>query len=360
MCEVFRLSTRMSLRNTVLLGMLFGLICFGLGYSTLNRYDPGKIEGTPDAADYTETVRIPLDIASYRPFVPALAKPFYWAVDGHSGSWDPVLFGMLASTSILTALTAVLIVAIGLEVGFAYSVSLLGALLFLLNFVVVNWSLAAYVDSGEALFLALTVWSLLKGRWYLLPLWAIPGSLSKETFAPFAVILAFVWWLNEKPRRPVNLLWVLALAVLSGSAVLLSFSNGGLFAGSFHYTVSMGHYAKVGYARAVLRCLTAHEFRYTFMWLLPLGIWRLRLIDRRWTWSVLCTVVFALLLGGYGDAMGNASRAFFNISGPLLSLSAAALLVNLGRPAGDKSKFRDQEEAALRRQVILQKSSIRE
>ena len=350
----------MSLRNTVLLGVLFSLICFGLGYPIVNRYDPGRIGGTSDAAGYCEMVRNPLSIASYRPFVPALAKPFFWAANGRSGSWDPALFGMLASTSILTAATAVVIVAIGLEIGFGYSASLLGALLFLLNFDVGNWNLAAYVDSGEALFLALTVWSLIVGRWYLLPLWAVPGSLSKETFAPFAVILAFVWWLNEKPRRPVNLLWVFALAALSGFAVQLSFSTGGFFAGSLHYAVYMQHYAKVGFAHAVLRCLTAHEFWYTFMWLLPLGIWHLRFIDQRWTWSVLCTFVVALLMGGYDDALGNTTRAFFNISGPLLSLSAAALLMNLGGPAAGRSNFRGQEEAALQPQVFLQNSSGRE
>jgi len=320
----------MSLRDTVLHGVLFGLVCFGLGYSILNRYDPGKLGGLSDAADYCDMVRNPLSIASYRPFVPALAKPFFWAADGRSGSWDPALFGMLASTSILTAATAVVIVAIGLEIGFTYPVSLLGALLFLLNFDVMNWNLAAYVDSGEALFLTLTVWSLIVGRWYLLPLWAVPGSLSKETFAPFAVILAFVWWLNEKPRRPVNLLWILALAALSGVAVLLSFSSAGFLAGSIHYTVRMQQYAKVGFAHAVLRCLTAHEFWYTFMWLLPLGVWRLRFMDRRWTWSVLCTFVLALLMGAYNDALGNTTRALFNISGPLLSLSVAAFLVERG------------------------------
>lgn len=350
----------MSLRDSGLLGVLFSLMCFGLGYSILNRYDPGKIGGTSDAAGYCDMVKNPLSIASYRPFVPALAKPFYWAAVGRSKTWDPALFGMLASTSILTAATAVVIVAIGLEIGFAYPVSLLGALLFLLNFDVVNWNLAAYIDSGEVLFLALTVWSLIVGRWYLLPLWAVPGTLSKETFAPFAVILAFVWWLNEKPRRPVNLLWVLALAVLSGGAVLLSFSEGGLVAGTVHYTVNMRKYADVGFAHAVLQCLTAHEFWYTFMWLLPLGVWHLRFMDRRWTWSVLCTFVAALLMGGYDDALGNTTRAFFNVSGPLLSLSAAALLMELGAPAAGKSKLRNREKAALRRQVSLQNSSSRD
>jgi len=324
------LTTHLPVRNALLLGVLFLLICFGLGYPILNRYDPGKIGGTSDAADYCDMVRNPLSIASYRPFVPALAKPFYWAAKGRSGSWDPALFGMLSATSILTALTAVTIVAMGLRCGLSYYVSLLGSMLFLFNFAVANWNLAAYIDSGEALFLALVTWSLLAGRWYLLPLWAIPGSLSKETFAPFAVTFAFLWWLAGKPRRRVHLVWIFLLALLSGAAVLLSFSPEGFFAGSIHYTEHMAYYSRVGFVHAMIRCLTAREFWYTFMWLLPLGVWRLRRMDRRWVWAAGGTFVLALLMGGYNDALGNTTRAFFNISGPLLSLSAALLLAELG------------------------------
>ncbi|HEV2323240.1 MAG TPA: hypothetical protein VGS10_04715 [Terracidiphilus sp.] len=344
------MSSFLSMRNALLLGVVFLLVCFSLGYPILNRYDPGKVPGTSDAADYCEMVRDPLSIASYRPFVPALAKPFYWMAKGRSGSWDPALFGMLSATSILTAATAVLIVSIGLRCGLTYSVSLLGAMLFLLNFAVANWNLSAYVDSGEALFLALTTWSLLAGRWYLLPLWAIPGSLSKETFAPFAVAFAFVWWLTGKPRRPFNLVWIFLLALLSGAAVLLSFSSGGFFAGSLHYTAAMARYSGVGFFQSTLRCLTAREFWYTFVWLLPLGVWRLRRFDRPWLWAAAITFILALLMGGYNNALGNTTRAFFNISGPLLSLSAAVLLTELGgETAGlglhlEESDFRAEYE----------------
>lgn len=327
------LSTGLSVCNALLLGVVFLLICLGLGYPILNRYDPGKLPGTSDAADYSQMVTDPLSIASYRPFVPALAKPFYWLVKGRSGSWNPALFGLLAATSILTAATGVVIVAMGLRCGLSYGISLLGAMLFLANFAVANWNLAAYVDSGEALFLALTAWSLLAGRWYLLPLWAIPGSLSKETFAPFAVVFAFVWWLSRKPRNSASLVWIFALAVLSGAAVLLSFSSGGFFAGSAHYIVSMGAWRRVGFLRATIRCLTAREFWYTFIWLLPVGVWRLGRFDRRWVWAVAVTFLLALLMGGYNNALGNTTRAFFNISGPLLSLSTATLLAELGEGA---------------------------
>lgn len=318
----------LSTRNAALVGALFFLIRFGLGYPILNRYDPGKISGTFDAAGYCAEVTGPLNIASYRPFVPALAKPFYWMAKGRIASWDPALFGMLMATSLLTAATAIVIVAIGLRSRLSYSTSLVAAMLFLVNFAVPNWSLAAYVDSGEALFLAMVTWSLLSARWYLLPLWAIPGSLSKETFAPFAVIFAFAWWLSERPLRARHLIWVLALAALAGAAVLLSFSSGGFFHGAPQYASEMADYSKVGFFAALLHNLTAREFWYTFIWLLPLGLIRLRQMDRRWIWSTVAAFLLALLFGAYNNALGNTSRALFNIAGPLLSLSAAAFLTD--------------------------------
>lgn len=319
----------LSPRKALLLGLLFFLISAGLGYPILNRYDPGKLPGTSDAVEYSSDVTSPLSVFTYRPFVPALAKPFYWLANGRISSWNPALFGMLMATSILTAATAVTIIAIGLRCGFSSATSLIGALLFLVNFAVPNWNLAAYVDSGEALFLALVAWSLLSARWYLLPLWALPGTFSKETFAPFAFTFAIVWWLNERPLRLGKLLWIAALGILACVAVLFQFSSlGGIFSGAARYTSDMAVYTNVGFFHALVRCLIAHEFWFTFIWLLPLGLLGIKQIDRRWLWAASATFVLALLLGAYNDALGNTSRALFNISGPLLSLSAAALLTN--------------------------------
>jgi hypothetical protein len=316
-----------SIRNALLLGLLFFLICAGLGYPILNRYDPGKLPGTSDAAEYCNEVTSPLSVFSYRPLVPALAKPFYWMASGRIATWNPALFGMLMAASILTAATAVTIIAIGLRCGFSYATSLLAALLFLVNFAVPNWNLAAYVDSGEALFLTLVAWSLLSARWYLLPVWAIPGTLSKETFAPFAFTFAIVWWLTERPLRVGKLLWIAAFGILACVAVLFQFaSSGGLFSGTAHYASAMAVYSGVGFFHGLIRCLMAHELWFTFIWLFPLGLPRINQMDRRWVWAVAATSVMGLLLGAYNNAQGNTSRALFNIAGPLLSLSAAALL----------------------------------
>src|ERR1017187_10940196 len=82
------------LEQKALLWLLFFLICFGLGHAPLNRYDPGKMVGTTDVADYQDIVMghqdqpAPGAIALYdrinqlqnlnRVLVPYVAKPFYW------------------------------------------------------------------------------------------------------------------------------------------------------------------------------------------------------------------------------------------------------------------------------------------
>jgi len=74
------------------------------------------------------------------------------------------------------------------------------------------------------------------------------------------------------------------------------------------------------------RCLLAREFLYSFIWLLPLGLFRLGRLPRPWVVGTAFATVAALAMGTYDDALGNTTRAIFSACGPLLSLSAALLL----------------------------------
>lgn len=319
------------LPNLILLFGLFFFICFGFGYPTLNRYDPGKTLGAADAKTYcnmvtnTETERTDI---SHRFLVPWVAKPFYKLADGRVGTWNPILFGMLVANSLFTAGTAVLIVMIGALTGFSYATSIVGALLFLANFAVSNLLLAAYVDSGEAFFLALIAWSLLTGRWFLLPLLAVLGSLAKETFMPFALILLVIWWLLERPFRPAKLGWIASFALVAfiTLTITLTHTHNHSF-GPLGFAIEMNAFDEVGFGKALLACFTAREFWYIFVWLLPLGLFHVRRMDRRWYWATAAAFFFAVLCGAYNNASGNAARALFNISGPLLSLAAASSLM---------------------------------
>jgi len=326
------------------LWLLFFLICMGLGYAPLNRYDPGRSAGTSDVPAYRDVVMglkssRPLDGSGpyarlaqsenyYRVLVPLVARPFYWLARGHVGTWDPALFGLLAANSIFTASTACLLVLIGCGLTLDFSTALLGATLLLLNFAVVNLNLTGLVDSAEGCFLLVTVWSLLNRRWFLLPLWGIAGALAKETFVPLSVMLAFGWWISEVRRDRLQLprlAWIFGLGAAGLATVTLGMSAvaDGLvlpwrFAASMH--------AGGGFLTGLRGCLFDHTFWFVFVWLLPLGVLGLHMLPKPWVIAAAVAFSGALFLGAYNNAGDNTARALFNIAGPLLSLSVAIYL----------------------------------
>jgi hypothetical protein len=68
---------------------------------------------------------------------------------------------------------------------------------------------------------------------------------------------------------------------------------------------------------------------YILIWLLPLGLVRIRQFPRPWVGASAAAALVALLLNAYHalpGAGGNMGRYLFNVAGPLLSLSAASFL----------------------------------
>jgi hypothetical protein len=327
-----------------LLWLLFFCICLSLGYPSLNRYDPAKTEGTSDAAVYRDIVigRQPRSAAGgedartrlapsenyYRVLVPYVARPFYWLAKGRVGSWDPALFALLVSNALFTATAASLLVAAGRRLGFLPATALLAATLYLLNFAQSNLNLSGLIDSGEGCFVMAMIWSLLAGRWFLLPLWGVLGALAKETFAPLSVLFAAGWWWAEARdgrRRSSRLLWVGALGVSSLSTVIIAMSAvAGHPAWPWEFAQHM--HSDAGFLTGLRGCILNHTFGYVFVWLLPLGVWRLRRLPFSWILASALAFGGALFLGAYNNAAGNTTRALFNVAGPLLSLSTAIFL----------------------------------
>jgi hypothetical protein len=334
----------MTLGRAGLLWLLFVLICLGLGYPALNRYDPTKLEGTSDVGEYRDIVmghdpqRASEGTGPYarlarwenynRVLVPYVAKPFYWVARGHLRTWDTALFGLLMSNAIFTATTLTLLVHVGCNLGFSVSTALSGATLYLLNFVVAELNLVGLVDSGEGCFVMAIVWSLASGRWFLLPVWGVLGALTKETFAPLSVLFAFGWCLSEMGRGHLRLsrvAWIAALGVASLTAVTLAMST---VAGGLVWPWQFAAYMRggVGFLAGLRGCILDHTFWYVFVWLLPLGVLRLRRLPRPWVLASTLAFCGALAMGAYNNALGNTTRALFNVAGPILSLSAAIFL----------------------------------
>ena len=325
-------------RALLLLGLFF-LICFGLGYATLNRYNPAQVDGTGDSARHYQIVTDgpqQFGMAEHvrgRLLVPYLAKPFYYLARNRLRSWDAAFFGLLVVNSFFCAATALILVFIATRLTADTVIALLAGCLYLLNYAVTNFQLAGLVDSAEAFFLLAMVWALLSDRWaWLLPL-GLLGAAAKETFVPLAATVAIVWLVVEwkSHGRGWRILCVTLMAVIALATVtaLQSLTRGQLI-----WPWSLAGYlgATNNYFASLWRCVSAHEMWYTFGWLVPLGVWNLKRLPKAWVLSAFAALLVALALGAYRDTFGSVARPMFNAAGPLLTLSVAILLAKLAAP----------------------------
>lgn len=318
-----------------MLWSLFFLVCFGLGYSTLNRYDPGA--ANPDASEYSKMVKGEGDIAihfRHRVLVPYLARPIFRAAVGRVGSWDPAYFALLMVNSFFVAGTAfVLFVLVSGKTGSAQT-GLTSSAIYLLNFSVTNLLLAGLVDSGEGFFLMLLAW-VLSAEWLvLLPFILAFGSLAKETFLPFALVFAATWLVMSKKALGKPAMWIVA-AGLAGAASLtaaLTLANGHLL---FPWSYAAMLRSSTANAWNAVAVLGDRNFWFVFAWLLPLGLMRLKRLPREWVMASFITALVAIGFTAYhnnaGDAGPAAARPIFSIAGPLLSAGVALLLGDLAR-----------------------------
>lgn len=315
---------------------IFFLVCMSLGYPTLNRYDPRLVPGLYDSNAYSALVSgdgLPNGgELGHRILVPYLAKPVYWLAKGHVGTWDAVFFALLVVNSFFSAATAYLLVNAGYRIVGDYSIALIGGVLYLMNFAVANLNLAGYVDSAENCFMMAVMLTLLTGRWWLLPLWGVLGAIAKDTFVPLSATFAFAWWLAAYRRDLIRLsqvAWVGAMGAvgIATLSVLMLATSSPFTPWSFGVALWAESGSRYFYLSGFLRCIVSREFLFTFGWLLPLGVWRLKRLPTMWVAGSMCAALAALAMGAYDDALGNAARAAFSAAGPLLSLSIALLIV---------------------------------
>jgi hypothetical protein len=341
------LPASLGIRYFLLLWLLFFSICFGLGYPTLRRYDPRTTEGLSDASKYYAIVT-GADTSPFkemfrcRVLVPYVARPFFWFAQKYLPTWNAGFFGLLMSSALFCATTACLITSIGHNLFGDRATALLGATLYLLSFAIPNLQLSGLIDAGEACFMAAVVWSLLGGKWWLLPLWGLLGALAKETFVPFACLFAFVWWWTEGRQNSsgvarlnrTKLKWIAALAIVGlGTVTAVHSAVAGEL--KWPWTIAGQARAPVNFFVALWHCVSEHSFWYVFGWLIPLGVWRLKLFPKPWVAAATVTSIFAILLGAYSNAGGTVGRASFNIIGPLLSLSVALLIARKNLTANE-------------------------
>jgi hypothetical protein len=350
--------TKIATARLALLFCVFFLIACGLGYPILNRFDPRQTPGLSDVKIYaslvTGTASPDAGHVRFRVLVPWLAKPFYRLARGRVTTWDPVMFGLLVADSLFVAGTAVLVVILGvvLENGLgnrqmgSSAVGLVGALLYLVNFAVPNLRLVGLVDAGEGFFLLALLWSLSQRELWALPVIAVLGALTKESFIPFSMVLTSAWWFSNRPDRNDDhrnddrrnedrnrarkaAAWILTSWVLSLAAMIgLQWSITGRVTSPLQFGLTLhrgddylGHFAT---------SLHDRNLWYVFLWLVPTAIPNLKRLPKAWLIPIGATCAMAFVLDAYfGGAPGTVGRALFSIAGPVLSLSSALLLLRI-------------------------------
>jgi hypothetical protein len=336
--------TKIAAAGVVLLFCVFFLIACGLGYPVLNRFDPRQTPGLSDVKTYaalvTGTASPDAGHVRFRVLVPWLAKPFARLAQGRVATWDPVMFGLLVANSLFVAGTAVLIVILGGILGNrergSSAVGLVGALLYLVNFAVPNLRLVGLVDAGEGFFLLALLWSLWEFELWALPVIAVLGALTKESFVPFSIVLTSAWWFSirsdrnpERNHLSPGAAWILSSWVLSFAAMIgLQWSITGRFVSPLQFGLAL--HRGDDYFGHFVSSLHDRNLWYIFLWLLPAAIPNLKRLPKSWLIPVGATCAMAFVLDAYfGGAPGTVGRELFSIAGPVLSLSSALFLLRI-------------------------------
>jgi hypothetical protein len=333
-------------RRMLLLFALFFCICCGLGYPSLNRVDWRTAPGLADVQWYAAMVEghpipVPDDHRQFRILVPYLARPVYWAAKGRIGSWDPVMLGLLVVDSLFVAGTAALLMQVVVKSVGNYQAALGSALIYLLNFAVPNLRLAGFIDAGEGFFLMASVWCLFRRRYWMLPLLGILGAMAKELFVPFLIAFSATWWWCERRRMPtpasaagwIAASWAAAVATLQ----LVQWKVAHVDQSVIGFGLSLR--GDEPYLTHFLHFFIDRNLWYTFFWLAPLSVLRLRRLPLAWRMGTAAAVMAALVLDEYYSGLpGTIARTMFSVCGTLLSASVGLLLFESPRTADEPAR----------------------
>ena len=309
-------------------GLLLFLICFGLGYPTLNRYNPASIPGLSDSVQYYRLVEYGPAAAAghwkYRVLVPYLAKPIYWMARGRVGTWNPVSFALLVVNSLFCGCAAWFVSVLAYRLSGAVAASMVAAFAYLLNFAVPNYHLSGLVDSADAFLFALLTFALISEKWVLLPALGFVAGFSKETFVPIGLVFAMTWILSERSAGRIKRMGATAAMAAVGVIVVLAVRSAIDHALVLPWDIISQECSLSGWdARSLLNALTGWSFWLTAAWL-PFVFLAAERVPKQWRRAALAGAIVALALSAWNNAPpGNSARPVFNVLGPLLAVSFA-------------------------------------
>lgn len=324
--EVYAESGVASPATRLVLWLVFFLISFGLGYPTLNRYNPAATGGVRDSRQYFNLVVGGPDTAEghwrYRVLVPFLARPVYILTSGHLRSWNPISFSMLLVNTSFCAGSALMLVYIAQAIGMSFNSGLIAALSYLVNFVVVNLQLAGLVDSAECFFMMCVFLLCLRRRWSVLPLIGMLGALAKETFVALSFLFV-LGWIRDEDKKSWFWLGTMTLGEMAAIVFVHSLVDG-------HFVTPVQIAAgerKLHHLTDVFRSSVAITADWTFwiafLWLLPFAASSMKSLPLQSKLATLLGVIGALALSVWNWSAGDAVRPVFDVAAPCLCLGFA-------------------------------------
>jgi hypothetical protein len=316
-------------RFLVLSGLSFLLfaICFGLGYPTLNRYNPPSIPGMTDTVQYSNLVGNGPQAAvahwNYRVLVPFLAKPVYWAVRGRLGTWDSISFALLVVNSAFCAAAAFIVIILAKMLSANSAAAILAGFAYLLNFTVANYHLSGLVDSGEAFCVVLLIWAMMAHRWTLLPVIGLLAGLTKDTFIPIGFVFAATWvFLESNVERAKPILSIAAMSVVGVSTAMVVRSAIDRHLVTPWHMVAQENLISHGLVHNLVHVFGSWNLWLTIIWL-PFVFLAGRRIPRGWRFGAFGAAGMIFVLSVWNDAASNAARPVFDFLGSLLAISFA-------------------------------------
>ncbi|HDZ20906.1 hypothetical protein LCGC14_0274780 [marine sediment metagenome] len=313
-------------RSELVIFALIFVICLGLGYPTLQRFDPRDAQ--PDSKSYYQMVRGEDEGVNpthrYRILTPALAAgvlallPTVGFVE-----WDRTFLAMLIVNSAFTAGAATLLLPMCRRLHYSNLVGGVAALLLVSSFLVANLILVGLVDAGELFFFCALLTALLSGRLgWLVPL-AIMGVLAKDSMAAFVPACMVGWCLGaRKGDLKTRPLIHMAAAALASIATLVV--GRAVIGGPATHVPEAGwqHIASLPYN--FLECVVFVVLLLTF--LPPLAVWRLGRMPRTLLLASFLPALVGIALSAYWAGNQNAARQVFDTAGPVLAIAAAICL----------------------------------
>jgi len=306
---------------------IFFLICLGLGYAVLNRFDPASLVSMNDTAFYTAIVINGIDGVSAdfpdRILVPYLAHLVFLIIP-KIGSWNMVNFALLIVNSFFTSLSAMLILKMSYKITKKIEYSILSCMFFLLNFHVINFYLVSSIDSAYGFSLLLLIYSLYSQKFNYLPILAILGCMIKEVFLPVGSGFILGWiiyelykYKNIETTRVILFISFMAIGVITILLSDLMINSGNdTFLYWSQYTQNLSS-NKVEFSLFAI-FIGAIKFFFTLGWVLILAIPSLKHLPYNIVFASFFACTITIILGYAAGVQGSDYARFIYIPGAFI------------------------------------------